>query len=496
MEKFPILLLTILMPLVSAIFLALFVKQSRNPAKVLYAKYVAVLSSVLTLVSSIFLVINFDLETGYQYKETYSFLPSMGLEIDLGLDGFSIFFVLLTAILTVICISISMFSITKTIKEFLICFLLLESFSIGVFCATNLLLFYIFFEAILIPMYLIIGIWGGTDRVYATLKFFLYTLFGSVLFLIDIVYLFNEFGTLSIPALAKLAPTLPFEVQCYLWIAAFIAFAVKVPMLPFHTWLPDAHVQAPTAGSVILAGILLKIGAYGFIRVSLPMFPEASKYYSELVLILSVIAIIYASLVAIAQTDMKKMIAYSSVAHMGYVTAGIFSFNHEGLTGAVMQMISHGIVSSGLFMVVGVLYDRLHTKEISSFGGVAAKMPNLAFIFMVLTLSSVGLPGTSGFVGEFYSIVGLYSTNWHYAFFATLAVILGAIYMLRLYRNVMLGVIHNEEIHKFSDLSIRELFCLAPLAFATIVFGIFPTLITKYFTNEVALLLSNMGITQ
>lgn len=496
MDKFPILLLTILMPLVSAIFLALFVKQSRNPAKVLYAKYVAALSSVLTLVSAIFLVVNFDIGTGYQYSENYIFLPSMGLEIELGIDGFSVFFVLLTAILTVICISVSMFSITKNIKEFLICFLLLESFSIGVFCSTNLLLFYIFFEAILIPMYLIIGIWGGTNRIYATLKFFLYTLFGSVLFLIVIIYLFNNFGTLSMSSLVKLAPKLSFDVQSYLWIAAFIAFAVKVPMLPFHTWLPDAHVQAPTAGSVILAGILLKIGAYGFLRVSLPMFPEASRYYSEFVLVLSVAAIIYASLVAIAQTDMKKMIAYSSVAHMGYVTAGIFSFNPQGMTGAVMQMISHGIVSSGLFMVVGVLYDRLHTKEISSYGGVATKMPNLAFIFMVLTLSSIGLPGTSGFIGEFYSIIGLYKSGWYYAALATLAVILGAIYMLRLYRNVMLGAISNEKIQKFSDLTAREMFCLAPLAIATIIFGIFPSLITRYFTNEVLLLLNNMGITE
>jgi NADH-quinone oxidoreductase subunit M len=345
-------------------------------------------------------------------------------------------------------------------------------------------------------MYLIIGIWGGTNRIYATLKFFLYTLFGSVLFLIVIIYLFSNFGTLSMPSLVQLAPKLSFEVQSYLWIAAFIAFAVKVPMLPFHTWLPDAHVQAPTAGSVILAGILLKIGAYGFLRVSLPMFPEASRYYSEFVLVLSVAAIIYASLVAIAQTDMKKMIAYSSVAHMGYVTAGIFSFNPQGMTGAIMQMISHGIVSSGLFMVVGVLYDRLHTKEISSYGGVAAKMPNLAFIFMVLTLSSIGLPGTSGFVGEFYSIIGLYKSGWYYAALATLAVILGAIYMLRLYRNVMLGTISNEKIQKFSDLTAREIFCLAPLAIATIIFGIFPSLITRYFTNEVLLLLNNMGITE
>lgn len=493
MEKFPILLLIIIIPLMSAIFLAAFVKQSLNPAKVLYAKYVAVLSSVMTLVCSIFILIDFDHKGGYQYYEIYSLIPSIGLEIELALDGFSVLFVFLTSLLTIIAISISMYSITKHIKEFLICFLLLEAFSIGVFSSVNLLLFYIFFEALLIPMYLVIGIWGGQDRIYASIKFFLYTLFGSVLFLIDIVYLFSQFGTLSMPLLAQHAPHLPLNVQIYLWLAAFIAFAVKVPMFPFHTWLPDAHVQAPTAGSVILAGILLKVGAYGFLRVSINMFTLASIYFSEYVMILSVFAIVYASLVAIAQTDMKKMIAYSSVAHMGYVTAGIFSFTEIGISGAMMQMLSHGIVSSALFIVVGFLYDRLHTKEIAAYGGVAEKMPNLAVFFMIFTFSSIGLPGTSGFVGEFYSIIAMYHVGWCYTFFACFAMVFGAIYMLRLYRNVMLGEIKNSEINAFTDISAREYCCLAPLAFLTIIIGIFPSILSSYYVNDIVSLINKIG---
>lgn len=497
MENFPIILTTILLPIISALYILVFVKQSRNPLKYFYAKYVAVLSSVLTLVSSTFLVVDFDFNTAnYQYVETYKLLPSIGLNIELALDGISIFFVFLTALLTLICITVSMTSITKSIKEFLISFLILEGLSMGVFCSTNLLLFYIFFEAILIPMYLIIGIWGGKDRIYASLKFFLYTLFGSVLFLLVIIYLFTTFGTLSMPALTKLAPTLPIETQRYLWLASFIAFAVKVPMFPFHTWLPDAHVQAPTAGSVILAGILLKIGAYGFLRVSLPMLPLASIEFAPMVMVLSVIAIIYASLVAIAQTDMKKMIAYSSVAHMGFVTAGIFSFTEEGITGAIMQMISHGIVSSGLFIVVGLLYDRLHTKEIAQYGGVAQKMPMLASFFMVLVLSSIGLPSTSGFVGEFYSLVGMYQANWFYAAFGAMSMVLGAIYMLRLYRELMLGVIKNNEIDEFKDLSFREVICLAPLVILTIFIGLFPGTIIKFYIDNVETLVQTLGISQ
>ncbi len=486
MQNFPILLMTILLPIFSAIYMALFVRQSMSQTKILFTKYIAILSSSLTLISAIFLIIDFDSNLqNYQHIEHYDFLPSIGLDIDLGVDGISIFFVLLTAILTVICISISMFSVSKNIKEFLICFLVLEGLAIGVFCSMNLLLFYIFFEAILIPMYMIIGMWGGENRIYATIKFFLYTLFGSVLFLLVIIYLFIEFGTLSIPVLAQIVPSLPNEIQYYLWFAAFIAFAVKVPMFPLHTWLPDAHVEAPTAGSVILAGILLKVGAYGFLRILLPMFPFASHYFADFVMILSLVAIIYASLVAIAQTNMKKTIAYSSIAHMGFVTAGIFSFTAEGISGALMQMLSHGITSSALFIVVGILYDRMHTKEIFDFGGVASKMPKLATLFMIFVLSSVGLPGTSGFIGEFYSLIGIYQFKWYYAIFAASSMVLGAIYMLRLYRNVMLGEVKNLHVQGLNDLSGREVFCLLPLAVLIILIGIFPSIITNFYMKDI-----------
>lgn len=492
MGQFPILSITIFLPIFSAILIMLFVKQSLNPAKVLYAKYVTVLSSVLTLVCSIALILDFDLNKGLQFKEHYLLLKSIGLNIDLGIDGISLFFIFLTSLLTVICVSISMFSISKNVKEFLVMFLLLEGFSIGVFSSTNLLLFYIFFEAILIPMYIIIGIWGGENRIYAALKFFLYTLLGSVLFLIIIIFLFNKFGTLSIIELYYLVPVLEKETQLWLWFAAFIAFAVKVPMLPFHTWLPDAHVQAPTAGSVILAGILLKIGGYGFLRISLPMFPLASQILANYVVAISVIAIFYGSLVAIAQTDMKKMIAYSSVAHMGYVTAGIFSLTSEGVNGAIFQMISHGLVSSALFMVVGVLYDRLGTKEIAQYGGVAQKMPNLALFFMIFTLSSVGLPGTSGFIGEFFAILGTFKYNIYYGMIAALGVIFGAIYMLRLFRDIMLGKITNDKIKNFSDLSAREILCFLPLATFTIFIGIYPNYVMKFYASDITIILSKI----
>lgn len=494
MANFPILLITVLLPLISALYIIIFVKQSRNPAKALFAKYVAILSSIFTMVSALYLVGHFNKKAlSYQYIEHYPGIKSIGLDISLGLDGISVFFIFLTALLTFISIMVSMYSITKNIKEFLVCFLLLECFSIGVFCSTNLLLFYIFFEAILIPMYLIIGIWGGKDRIYATVKFFLYTLFGSVLFLIVIVFLFNKFGTLSMQELSNLAPSLPAETQAYLWVATFIAFAVKVPMFPLHTWLPDAHVQAPTAGSVILAGILLKVGAYGFLRISLPMLPFASEYFAPFMLALSIIGIIYASLVAIAQTDMKKVIAYSSIAHMGFVTAGIFSFTIEGITGAITQMISHGIVSSALFISVGFLYDRLHTKEISAYGGVAGKMPIFASFLMIFVLSSIGLPGTSGFIGEFFAIIGIYRINFYYAFFAATSMVLGAIYMLRLYRNVMLGTISNDKIDDFEDISGREILCLLPLILLTIFIGLYPSFVTKFYENNVISIIEAIG---
>ena len=493
MEHFPILLTTIALPLMSASFVMLFVKQSLNPNKILYSKYVTLLSATLTLMCSIFLIIAFEIGAGYQFVYKYPLLSSLGLAIDLAVDGISLFFILLTASLTLICITISMYSVSKNIKEFLVLFLILEGLSIGVFTTTNLLLFYIFFEATLIPMYLIIGMWGGKNRIYASIKFFLYTLLGSVLFLLVIIFLHNEFGTLSIPELTEKARGLPYSTQFWLWIGTFIAFAVKVPMIPLHTWLPDAHVEAPTSGSMMLAGILLKLGAYGFIRISLPIFPIVSLELSPYVMFLSILAIIYASMLAIAQTDMKKTIAYSSIAHMGYVTGGIFSFTIEGINGAIFQMISHAIVSAALFMVVGVLYERLGTKDIKHYGGVANKMPNLAFIFMIFVLSSVGLPGTSGFVGEFYSLIGIYKYNIYAAILGALGIILGAVYMLRLYKNVMLGEIKNESINNFSDLSMREIWCFIPLVITTMLIGLFPSLITMYFREDVINLLGKMG---
>ncbi|MDX1924016.1 MAG: NADH-quinone oxidoreductase subunit M [Rickettsiaceae bacterium] len=493
MEKFPILLLMITLPLFSAFFIAGFVKQSRNPAKVLYAKYVTLLATVLTFISSCFMMINYDLKGGYQYQETYNIIPFIGLNIELGVDGISILFTFLTTTLTLICISISLISITKHVKEFLVSFLMLESFVLGAFCANNLMLFYICFEALLIPIFIIIGIWGGVDRIYSSFKLFLYTLFGSILFLLDIIYLYIMFGTLSIPEITKLSASLPLLHQCILWIPAFIAFGIKVPMFPFHTWLPDAHVQAPTSGSVILAGILLKVGTYGFIRVLLMMFPEASHYFAPFVIWLSVIAIIYGSVVAIGQTDMKKMIAYSSVAHMGYVTGGIFSFSSEGMIGAIFQMISHGVVSSGLFIVIGFLYERMHTKEISAYGGMSQSMPILAVFFLIFTLAAVGLPGTSGFIGEFYSLVGMYDASIYYSIFGGLGMILSAVYMLRLYRDVMYGEVKNHHILECRDLSAREIWSLVPLAACVIILGIFPGLITQYFEHDVAQILISTG---
>ena len=402
MSNLPILSISILLPLFSALYITLFISHTKSSRKQIYAMYVAILSSVLTFIATTYLLVSFDSEVrDFQFVERYHWIDSIGLEFYVGVDGLSIYFIFLSALLTLICIIASLFTIKKNVKEFLLCFLLLESFCIGAFSSLNLLLFYGFFEVILIPMYLIIGIWGGENRVYAAIKFFLYTFFGSVFLLIALIYIYSQAGTFSIVDLVDIVPGFSLKVQQYLWLATFVSFAVKVPMVPFHTWLPDAHVQAPTAGSVMLAGILLKLGGYAFLRVSLPMLPGASEYFAIYVLWISGFAVIYASLVALAQTDMKKMIAYSSVAHMGYVTAGIFSFTVIGIGGAVFQMISHGVISSALFLIVGMLYERHHTKEIAKYGGVAASMPVLATFFMIAMLGSVGLPGLSGFVGEF-----------------------------------------------------------------------------------------------
>ncbi|MBM3598333.1 MAG: NADH-quinone oxidoreductase subunit M [Alphaproteobacteria bacterium] len=471
MTDWPILSVTTFLPLVGAVFILLTRGEPDMVAR--NARNVALWTSLITFVVSLLIWAGFDSSSAeFQFVEKAEWLPSFNISYHMGVDGISLFFVLLSTLLTPICVLASWEVIETRVKEYMIAFLVLETLMVGMFCALDLVVFYMFFEGVLLPMFLIIGVWGGPRRVYAAFKFFLYTLLGSVLMLIAILAMYFDSGTTDIPTLMKhgFHPSW----QIWLWLAFFASFAVKVPMWPVHTWLPDAHVEAPTAGSVILAGVLLKMGGYGFLRFSLPIFPEASAFFAPMVYTLSIVAIIYTSLVALAQEDMKKLIAYSSVAHMGFVTIGIFTVNRQGLEGAMIQMLSHGVVSAALFLCVGVVYDRMHSRLIDSYGGLVHRMPIYAVVFMLFTLASVGLPGTSGFIGEFLALVGAYQANTWVAFFAATGVVLGAAYMLWLYRRVMFGKLEKESLKDILDMSWREVAVFAPLILVTLWMGIYP----------------------
>lgn len=472
MMNLPILSTLVVLPILASLILLIY--PLKTAASIRHAKVFALLVSLGVFGLSVQLWMDFVPSTnGFQFVESYSWLTGFPARIKLGVDGLSVFFVLLSTFLIPICLLASWESIESRVKEYLIAFLVLEAMMIGMFASLDLVLFYVFFEGVLIPMFLIIGVWGGDNRVYASYKFFLYTLAGSVLMLIAVIYMVTVSNTSDIPTLM----TYPFakDVQPWLWFALFASFAVKVPMWPVHTWLPDAHVQAPTAGSVILAGVLLKMGGYGFLRLSLPMLPYATHMMTPLMFGLSLVGIIYTSFVALAQEDMKKLIAYSSVAHMGFVTLGIFTFNLQGVSGAVLQMISHGVVSGALFLCVGVVYDRLHTREIAKFGGVASRMPKYAAVFMLFTMATIGLPGTSGFVGEMLVLVGAYQAGSWLAFFAATGVILGAIYSLWLYRRVAFGEITRKEVKALLDMNAREVIVFIPLIVVTLWIGIYPS---------------------
>lgn len=471
-----ILSLTTFLPLVGALAIIILKSLTRPDDDGLvngHLRWIALWTTLATLALSIVMLMGFDNKnTGFQMVEHYQWFGPLSYKM--GVDGISILFVLLTTFLMPICILASWESIKTRIAEYMVAFLILETLVIGVFTALDLFLFYIFFEGGLVPMFLIIGIWGGKDRVYAAYKFFLYTLLGSVLMLAAMLYMVNVAGTADIEVLMK--HEFSKTVQPLLWLAFFASFAVKMPMWPVHTWLPDAHVQAPTAGSVMLAGILLKLGGYGFLRFNLPMFPHASELFSPLVMILSVIAIVHTSLVAYRQTDIKKLIAYSSVAHMGFVTMGIFAGNEIGVQGAIFQMISHGVISGALFLCVGVVYDRWHTREISHYGGLTKPLPHFAFVFLLFTMANVGLPGTSGFIGEITTMTGAFEWNSWIAMIAATGVILSAMYALNLYRNVMFGEVTNQSLLEHSDLNWREKIIFAPLVLGTILLVSIPIL--------------------
>ena len=490
MNNWPLLSVIIFLPLVGGLIIISIKENSINSINI---KWAALWTSIGTFILSCLLWIQFDYKnSSYQFVEKIRWFDDFNFNYHIGVDGISLFMILLSTFLTPLCILASWNNIKNNIKEYMLSFLFLETVMVGMFASIDILLFYIFFEAVLIPMYLIIGIWGGERRIYASFKFFLYTLLGSVLMLVAIIIIYRNTGIMNIQDLQ--GNYFDKSTQKFLWLAFFASFAVKIPMWPFHTWLPDAHVEAPTAGSVILAGVLLKMGGYGFIRFSVGMLPEATAFFIPFIMTLSIIAIVYTSLVALAQEDIKKLIAYSSVAHMGIVTIGIFLVNQQGLEGAMIQMISHGVVSAALFLCVGVIYDRMHTRQISFYGGLVNKMPAYATVFMIFMLASVGLPGTSGFVGELLVILGAFKVSTFIAIGASLGIILSAVYMLYLYKRIIFGVIKNEKLKDILDLELREKIILIPLLLTVLLIGIFPNIFLDPMRQSIEIIIINYEI--
>src|SRR5215469_4106125 len=488
MTTWPILSITTFLPILGVALIYVMARGSDESAN-RTARWIALWTTLVTFAVSLILVWRFDpAQTDFQFVEKGPWLAA-GTGYHMGVDGISLPFVILTTALMPICIVASWKSITVRVREYMMAFLVLETLMVGTFCALDLVLFYLFFEGGLIPMFLIIGVWGGPRRVYASFKFFLYTFLGSVLMLLAIMAMYWQAGTTDIATL--LHHSFPLSLQKWAWFAFLASFAVKLPMWPVHTWLPDAHVEAPTAGSVILAAILLKMGGYGFLRFSLPMFPDASAQFAPLIYALSVVAIVYTALVALVQEDMKKLIAYSSVAHMGFVTMGLFAVTAQGVAGGIFQMVSHGIVSAALFLCVGIVYDRMHTREIAAYGGLVNRMPLYAFVFMVFTLANVGLPGTSGFVGEFLSLIGTFRVNNWVATLATLGTILSAAYALWLYRKIIFGTLEKPALFNIRDIGWREIAIMTPLIVLTIVLGVYPKPVLDISSASVAQLIDN-----
>jgi NADH-quinone oxidoreductase subunit M len=485
---FPLLSLLIFLPLLGCVVIMTVRGDAETVAS--NARWTALWTSLIVFALSLVLWVKFDpSEPGFQFVENMAWVPEFSIAYHLGVDGISVLFVLLTTLLTPICVLASWETIRWRVREYMIAFLILETVLVGMFCALDFVMFYIFFEGVLIPMYLIIGVWGGSRRVYSAVKFFLFTLTGSVLMLLALLTMWNYAGTTDMTVLLHTA--FPVRMQFWLFLAFLASFSVKIPMWPVHTWLPDAHVEAPTAGSVMLAAVLLKMGAYGFLRFSVPMLPQASATFAPLIYALSVVAVVYAALVAFAQTDMKKLVAYSSVAHRGVVTIGIFTFNAQGVTGALFQMLSHGVISAALFLSVGVIYDRMHTREIDRYGGLADRMPRYATALMVFTMGAIALPGTSGFPGEILVLIGAFRVSFWLALLGSLGMILGVIYMLYLYRRVIFGRLVRADLQGIMDLSPREVAVLAPLVLLTLWMGVYPSSFTDFFRPTVGALVEH-----